>query len=48
MKKITGLSLILLLVMWLIPLNVQADNTAGDVKCCHWYHPGRHIGVRGT
>ena len=32
MKKITGLSLILLLVMWLIPLNVQADNTAGDVN----------------
>ena len=32
MKKITGLSLILLLVMWLIPLNVHADNIAGDVN----------------
>ena len=32
MKKITDISLILLLVMWLIPLNVHADNTAGDVN----------------
>lgn len=32
MKKITGLSLILLLVMWLIPLDVVADNTSGDVN----------------
>ena len=32
MKKITGLSLILLLVMWLIPLDVVADNTGGDVN----------------
>ena len=32
MKKITGLSLILLLVMWLIPLDVVADNTRGDVN----------------
>ena len=32
MKKITGFSLILLLVMWLMPLDVVADNTVGDVN----------------
>ena len=32
MKKITGFSLILFLVMWLMPLDVAADNTGGDVN----------------
>jgi len=32
MKKITGFSLILFLVMWLMPLDVVADNTGGDVN----------------
>lgn len=32
MKKITGFSLILYLVMWLMPLDVVADNIGGDVN----------------
>ena len=32
MKKITGFSLILFLVMWLMTLDVVADNTGGDVN----------------